>query len=317
MSLIFYSIDEIFITRALSKQETFEIRKGESVDSVIARLESKKMIRNSFIVRSYVIALGIDKEIKPGVYSIDSPYSVKEIFDEFTKGTGLETRIREGMSVKEIARLLEEKGIADSSKDFEIAALAFDNSNTRYEFLPFGSKVNLEGYLFPDTYNFEDKSSQRIIETMLDNFEKKVYFRFGKLSQADLARTIIMASMLEKEVRTEKDMRLVSGILEKRLKAGIALQVDAALVYIKCSIRQLADCRSLSNADKSLNSAYNTYLHKGLPPGPISNPGLTAISSALSPEESPYWYYLSATEDGRTIFSRTLSEHNLNKAVYR
>lgn len=317
LSLIFYSIDEIFIARTLSAQETFEIKKGENVGSIINRLESKKLIRNSFIVRSYVVTLGIDKEIKPGFYSIDSPYSVREIFEEFTKGGGLETRIREGATIKEIARLLEEKGIIESSRDFEGAALAFDNSNGRYEFLPQKNNISLEGYLFPDTYSFEEKSSQAIIESILDNFEKKVFFRFGNVSEVDLARAIVMASMLEKEVQTGKDMRLVSGILWKRLENQIPLQVDATLVYIKCSILEKENCRSLSNADKNLKSSYNTYLHKGLPPAPISNPGLTAISSALAPEVSPYWYYLSAVEDGRIIFSRTLNEHNLNRAVYR
>ena len=317
LSLVFYSIDEIFITRTLAEPESFEIKKGEGADSVISRLEAEKLIRNSAVVKVYLVIAGIHKDIKPGLYLIDSPYSLKEIFDEFTAGTGLETQIREGLTIREIAKILEEKNIIASSSDFENVASAFDNSSGKYGFLPRGRSINLEGYLFPDTYSLENSSSEETIKLMLDNFNKKVFVSFGGLSAEELKETVIMASMLEKEVQTEKDMKVVSGILWKRLEAGLPLQVDATLVYIKCSVLEKQNCRVLSNSDRNLNSKYNTYLNKGLPPGAISNPGLTAIISALNPETSPYWYYLSAQDDGRTIFSRTLGEHNLNKSVYR
>ena len=131
-----------------------------------------------------------------------------------------------------------------------------------------------------------------------------------------------MASILEREVRTADDMRFVSGVLWKRFESGVPLQVDAALVYLKCVL--LTDpgvedptCRQVLSGDKELDSLYNTYLYKGLPPGPISNPGLKAIDAARSPAESDYWYYLSARDDGRTIFSETLDEHNANRVRYR
>jgi len=317
LSLAFYSIDEIFITRTLAEPRVLEIEKGEGADSVIRRLENENLIRNGMIVRSYLILAGIHKNIKPGHYIIDSPYSVKEMFDEFAAGAGLETQIREGLTVKEIAKILEEKAIIPEAGDFEKAAASFNNSSGQYGFLPQRHGINLEGYLFPDTYSFERSSPERIIQLMLDNFNKKVFLWFGGLGAEELNEAVVMASILEKEVQTEKDMRIVSGILRKRLETGQPLQADATLVYIKCSILEKEECRTLSSSDKNLNSKYNTYLNLGLPPGAISNPGLTAINSALSPEVSPYWYYLSAKDDGRTIFSRTLGEHNLNKSVYR
>ena len=127
---------------------------------------------------------------------------------------------------------------------------------------------------------------------------------------------IIMASLIEREVVSEEDRRLVSGILWKRLDAGIPLQIDATLVYIKnqeSGVRNQGN--TISAKDKKTDSPYNTYLYRGLPAGPISNPGLSAIKAAISPKESPYFYYLS-TPDGRTIFSQTLEEHNLAKAKY-
>ena len=117
-----------------------------------------------------------------------------------------------------------------------------------------------------------------------------------------------MASLIEKEVKSDVDRKLVSGILWKRLEAKIPLQVDATLVYI-------TGRREIYEADKKINSPYNTYYYRGLPKGPIANPGLSAIKAAIYPQSSSYWYYLSA-KDGMTIFSKTLEEHNSNKAKY-
>ncbi|MEK7203526.1 MAG: endolytic transglycosylase MltG [Patescibacteria group bacterium] len=317
LSFIFYSIDEIFIQRTLVEIERFEVRKGEGADSVINRLEEEGLIRNEFLTKSFILFTGIHKKIKPGVYSIGPSYSVSQIFYEFAEGVKDEIRIFEGFTVKEISEVLKEKGLISSSAEFRRLVSNFDNSDGRYAFLPQKKGINLEGYLFPDTYEFQGLSPDEIIEKMLVNFEKKVLARLDIFERKNLQETIIIASMLEKEVRAEKDMKLVSGILWKRLEAGIALQVDATLVYIKCSILNRANCRSLTDSDKRLNSPYNTYLHRELPLGPISNPGLTAIEAAFDPERSPYLYYLSARDDGRTIFSRTLEEHNLNRSVYR
>ncbi len=317
LSLIFYSIDEIFIRRTLPEAKNFEIKYGEGADSVIGRLGEEGIIRNEFITRGYLVIVGIHRDIKPGIYTIGPYYSTKEIFDGFIKGGGLNVLLSEGLTIKEMARIFQERGIVGNSAEFERLASAFDNSAGRYAFLPRSPKVNLEGYLFPDTYQFGDVSTKEVIETILDNFESKVYSRFKNAVPRDFNETIIMASMLEEEVRTQKDMKLVSGILRKRLETGIALQVDATLVYIKCSLLNRPDCRSIANTDKEIKSLYNTYLYSGLPPGPISNPGLLAIEAVFDPEGSPYLYYLSARDDGRTIFSRTLEEHNLNRAVYR
>ena len=317
LSLVFYSIDEIFIQRTIPQIERFEVRKGEGANSVIDRLEQEGLVRNEFLTKSYILFTGIHKKIKPGVYSIGLTYSVSRIFDEFSEGVKDEVRVFEGFTIKEISEVLKEKGLISSSAEFRRLTSDFDNSDGRYAFLPQKKGVNLEGYLFPDTYEFKELSLKEIIEKMLVNFEKKVYARLDIFTKKNLQETIIIASILEKEVRTEKDMKLVAGILQKRLEAGIALQVDATLVYIKCSLLNRSNCRLIANGDKGIKSVYNTYLYPGLPAGPISNPGRTAIDAAFGPETSPYLYYLSARDDGRTIFSRTLEEHNLNRSVYR
>ena len=320
LSMLFYFIDEIHIERILIEKTEFQIEKGESLNSVISRLKDSGLVRNEFLVRLYTFFSG-GELVKPGSYLIGPEYSVRDIFANFIEGSDVEVRIFEGWTIKDIAWALEENGVIKNGSGFLKLAKNFDNSLVKYEFLPNESRVDLEGYLFPDTYRFQRGSENLIIEMMLDNFDKKVYSSYRR-SPEELRSILIMASMLEREVKSEEDMRLVSGILWKRFESEIGLQVDATLVYVKCVLMTDPDktdstCRQVTNSDKNLDSLYNTYLHKGLPSGSISNPGLKAVDAAINPVESEYWYYLSARDDGRTIFSRTLDEHNQNRVIYR
>lgn len=319
LSLLFYLADEVYIERTLAGKIEFQIEKGESLNSVIEKLYKAGLVRNKFISRSYLFFNGFKTNIKPGLYIIGPKYSVNEIFEKFNLGADLEVKVFEGWTAKEIAEALQELGVIKDSDDFLKLAKNFDDSGGAYEFLPKKTGVDLEGYLFPDTYKFERGSVDLAVEKMLLNFKKKVILKYADMHPEELRNILIMASILEREVKTEDDMRLVSGILWKRFESEVPLQVDAALVYIKCvfMVSDSSDCRQLTNDDKKINSLYNTYLNKGLPPGPISNPGLRAIDAALNPIESGYWYYLSAKDDGRTIFSGTLDEHNLNRVIYR
>lgn len=321
LALLFYFIDEIYIERTLADKVEFQIEKGENLSFVINRLEALGLVRNELLVKAYILFSGIDESIKPGTYLIGPEYSVRGIFMRFAEGSDVEVRIFEGWTSKDIAEALEENNVIKKADEFLKLAKSFDNSDGRYKFLSPKKGVDLEGYLFPDTYKFERGSPAAAVETMLDNFNEKVYSRYLK-SPEELRNVLIMASMLEREVQTEDDMRLVSGILWKRFESEIPLQVDATLVYIKCVLMTDTDkvdptCRQLTNGDKNLDSLYNIYLYKGLPPGPISNPGIRAIDAALNPIESQYWYYLSSRLDGRTIFSETLDEHNSNRVIYR
>src|SRR3989344_688076 len=208
------------------------------------------------------------------------------LLSRFTKGEfgfkPVKVTVAEGLTVKKIAELL---------GDFE----NFDKE----EFLE--KTVNMEGYLFPDTYLFLPfAETEQIIGTMTDNFKKKA---------GDVGKDIvIMASLIEKEVPDIGDRKIVSGILWKRLKLGMALQVDAVFPYITGKQKVFSD-------DLKIDSPYNTYLHKGLPPGPISNPGLDAVEAAKNPQETSYLYYLSG-KDGKTHFAKTFAEHLKNKEKY-
>ena len=173
---------------------------------------------------------------------------------------------------------------------------------------------NLEGFLFPDTYQFPLRvSGEEVVKKMRDNFDKKLTPDLKKEIQRQgktISEIITMASLIEKEVSKNEDKELVSGILWKRLKNNIPLQVDATITYITGK-----RTTKISKEETQIDSPYNTYKYLGFPPGPICNPGIDSIKAAIYPKNSEYWYYLS-TPEGKTIFSKTLEEHNIAKEKY-
>ena len=203
--------------------------------------------------------------------------------------------IPEGLSVKQIGEVLE------SAKIF-----------SKEDFIKIAQKE--EGYLFPDTYRFyKDAKPEDIIVRMKENFNKKVTPEILKeieKSKRPLGEIIIMASMLEEEVRSTEDRQLVAGILWKRLDRDMGLNVDATLGYILGK-----ESLELTVEDLTIDSFYNTYRYRGLPPTPISNPGLDTILAATNPTPSKYFYYLTDKE-GKARYAVTLEEHALNKRKY-
>src|SRR3990167_9787031 len=179
-----------------------------------------------------------------------------------------------------------------------------------------------EGYLFPDTYWFkEGETGGEIIKKMTDNFEVKTRGLVTEISVSKLHEAVIIASLLEKEVKTENDMRLVAGIIYKRLELGMPLQTDATVAYGACLSKWLSqricDVVQVNLIENiKIDSPYNTYTRKGLPVGPISNPGLKSINSALNPQTSDYLYYLSTRDGSQMIYSKTAGEHAGNRKKY-
>jgi UPF0755 protein len=175
--------------------------------------------------------------------------------------------------------------------------------------------ASLEGYLFPDTYKFSKEATPEVIvrkiltegtEAKLSGLKKTV-----ENQNKSFFEILTMASIVEMEVTTPEDRTLVSGIYWNRIKVGQPLQSDITIAYILGEKK-----KQYSFADTRTVSPYNTYLNTGLPPGPIDNPGLDAIQAAIYPKNSDYNYYLSDPETGQTIFSKSLDEHNANKAKY-
>lgn len=275
------------------------IKKSVPLSSTAKDLKEKNFIRSTTMFRLCVLVTGGDKKIGAGDYLFKEPLGACALSFRLTKSiTGIPSfraTIPEGMTNKEIAALLE-----PSLPKFDVNFFV-DHARAA------------EGYLFPDTYFFElNQDALDIENTMRENFARKVEPLSGAVaaSKHSLREVVIMASILEKEARTPEDMALVSGILWKRIARGMPLQVDAPFLYLlgKAS-------NELTDTDLNMNSAYNTYKNKGLPAGPIGNPGLNALQAAITPEGSPYFYYLS-DKNGNIHYARTFDEHKANKVKY-
>ncbi|MBI4262164.1 endolytic transglycosylase MltG [Candidatus Uhrbacteria bacterium] len=219
----------------------------------------------------------------------------------------------EGWTVEEIAEYLRD-AIGMPVTAFEKAAFAYPKSPAGKSFFGGGRIQSVEGYLFPDTYRVYKKATALdVVEKMLANFDARVTADIRAKIRAQrltLHEGVTLASIIEQEVATPEDRRVVADIFLKRLKAGIALQADSTVNYITK--------KGMSRAtivDTKIDSPYNTYRYRGLPPGPISNPGLDAILAVAEPTLSPYLYFLT-TEDGRVIYARDFEEHKQNRQRY-
>ncbi len=237
--------------------------------------------------------------MQAGDYFFTEPLSSETIASRFTHGefglTPIRVTIPEGSAVVDIATLFKKN--------------LWDFNDTVFITHARGK----EGYLFPDTYFFPPNiSSDDVIKILNENFNKKIegikeeIKNFGK----PVREIIIMASILEREAMTPEDRRIVSGILWKRIRIGMPLQVDSAFLYVNGETT-----KGLSTDDLKIDSPYNTYRYKGLPKGPIGNPGLDAIMAAIEPQSSPYLYYLSDNK-GVMHYSKTFEEHKKNKMKY-
>jgi UPF0755 protein len=241
---------------------------------------------------------------------IETIHAVNSFERSTAKRPEVSVTIPEGSTINDIDRILSDNTVL-----------------ARGDFMNATSVQNLEGRLFPDTYDFFTSSTpEAVVQKMTDNFNLKaepLLATAGTNASSDL----IIASILEKEVATSTDWAIVAGILEKRLAIGMPLDVDATICYIKdqeeaqknlslfATSTLPAPC-VLTAADLKIDSPYNTYLYKGLPPAPIDNPGLATIEAALHPATSSYLYYLTDPKTGKTMYAVTLAQQEANQKKY-
>ncbi len=275
------------------------IPKSSGVSGTASILADRKIIKSPFLYKVYVTLLGGMHRVQAGDYLFDEPQSAWLVAYRTVHGIeGLErikVTIPEGLASPDVARLIEKN----------IPGFA------RRKFLTLAQP--LEGQLFPDTYFFyENTTPEEIVETLHKNFDSKtrslrLQNTISKRSWSDI---LTMASIIEEEANNYLDRRIISGILWKRIDAGMPLQVDAPFFYIFGKTSS-----ELTRTDLATTSPYNTYNRKGLPIAPISNPGIDAISAAMNPEKNPYWFYL-ADSKGVTHYSATHDEHVEKKLKY-
>ena len=291
----------------------FEIPENASVNFVIENwnISGIPAIKHSYIFKVYAHLTGVDKKIKAGMFTLPQ-YPISHIefarfLTEKAKSKEVKFTIPEGYTLQQIAELLADKNLAVYEDFITQAEREFPIFNFQFS--------TKEGYLFPDTYRvYEGASADEIIQKMRDNFKRKVEPLLPEIENhgKTLEQVIIMASILEREVKTEEDMRKVADILWRRFESGVKLEVDSTLNYI---LPKEERREALTFIQLASDSPYNTYKYSGLPPAPIGNPGLKAIKAAINPGPNEYWYFLS-TPDSTIVYAKTFDEQRRNKKEY-
>jgi UPF0755 protein len=325
----------VFQSRAYNSQKStsnvtqiFEISKNQGAKEIGFNLEKEDLIKSRYYFYYHIKREDLANQIKAGEYELSPNMNIAEIVEKITKGEIKEEYqklvVPEGFTNAKIVARLEkiDENLAQEFNKIISCKYPVDSEFScqklaqEYSFLgdlPTG--VDIEGYLFPDTYFiYPEDDALKLVEKFLDNFQSKIdSLGLGELenNERDLHQILTLASIVEKEVRSEEDMKTVAGIFWKRVEDEYLLQSCATLAYILGE-----DKTQYSYEDTQINSVYNTYLNPGLPPGPVSNPGSNAIQASINPEENDYYYFLSDPKTGKTIFSKTLEEHNLNKVRY-
>lgn len=288
-----------------SKPIIVVIKQGEPFQEVAKNLYDQGLIKNVFAFRLLVAQMGISKSIQAGDFKLNQSMSAREIAQELTHGAiDVWVTLPEGLRIEEQADIISAK-------------LQFgQNNNYNFDKKEY-VKVASEGYMFPDTYLIpKDANTQNVTSRLKQTFVEKVptdILNNGAENNLTPKEVIILASIIERESRGDKEKATIAGILLNRLKIGMALQVDSTVQYAKGY--NSADSKwwpQISTEDyRSVKSPYNTYLNPGLPPGPICNPGLASIKAAAFPQDTPYLYYLHDSK-GQIHYAKTADEHNQN-----
>jgi UPF0755 protein len=311
-------------TKVPSLSTKFVIKPGDSFKTITDNLVNAKVIKDKLFFTSYAYFSGDYRLLKPGEYLFDKEYNIKEVLNILKTNLGISITIPEGFNIFQVENELIKKGII--TKKGELVNYKISNLKDDFEKYPFLKNVNsdnnLEGFLYPNTYYFLKNTNIKEVVTMfLDNFKAEVYLKTqGEVGSDDFYTKLILASLLEKEIYHKEDMPKALSVIQNRIDKKMLLQIDATLCYIKMKNNYLAnreaDCGSLTNVDKKLDSLYNTYMNKGLISAPICNVNLETFQKTLEKVATDYLYYITDPKTKNTIFAKTLEEHNQNINKY-
>ncbi|GMV38249.1 MAG: aminodeoxychorismate lyase [Fimbriimonadales bacterium] len=285
----------------------FPVREGDAWSAAVGRLAERKLIRSAVAARIYLAISGIGRaRLHPGRYDLSPSLSTPALLRSLGDRSTLLIRITipEGRNQAWIAKELEDKGICSGA---EFAAVCGDPSQFSAAAGFLKHAKSLEGYLFPDTYYFRPQTRPaNVAKVLLTTFVRKLA-EAGIPTDSGVHRLVTIASMVELEAKRDDERALIAGVIEARLKKGMPLQIDATVLYGIGKWKSRVTYRDLEHP-----SPYNTYRNKGLPPGPICNPGLASLKAAANPAETEYLYYV-AKPDGSHLFARTFAEHAANR----
>ena len=292
------------------KEATIEIPEDFDIDYVANELKRSGIIEYKFLFKLYASFSDAEEKIDPGTYTVSTDLDYRALVMNMQEGyeeLTVKITLTEGMTLDEIFTTLDENGVCSAEELWEAAT----NYDFDYDFLSdetLGNRLRLEGYLFPDTYEFYTESSaQSAITRFLDNFDEKVtdeMYRMAENSGYTIHEILTVASLIEKEAGSDEERATIASVIYNRLNSDFRyLQIDATVQYILEERKE-----DLTYEDLLIDNPYNTYVYEGLPPGPICNPGLASIQAALEPADTEYYYYALNTE-GTHNFFETYEEH--------
>ena len=288
-------------------EKIIHIESGSTVDKIASQLKEEEIIVDPLIFKFYLQFRGLSQQLRAGHYRLSSEMTISQIIDKLVAGkmASYKLTVPEGVTVENIAQRLEKEGIK-KEVFLEIARKKGLKFLSRSQAEKDEIIYSLEGFLFPDTYQIPyGSSAQEIVAIMVQGFKERIEILQSEIDESayNTAEIITIASLIQAEGRLDNELPIISSVIYNRLDRGMKLQIDATIQYI------LPERKArLLYSDLKVDSAYNTYLNHGLPPGPINNPGLKAIKAALRPAETDYLYYV-AIGDGEHKFTKTYREH--------
>lgn len=300
-------------------EQRFEVQSGENALELGTRLEQSGIVFSRYAFLWYLSREQKTHQIIAGTYLLSGNLTIPEIGTLVTSGKTVSRDIRvtfpEGWTIQMMAERLTKNGLP-GQEFLRLAQDPLPEWRKKYSFLAdTPASATLEGYLFPDTYLFApDAAPEDIVTIMLNTFDKKFdadLKQGAKQSGKSLFSLVTMASIIEEEGRTKEERDMISDIFWKRIAIGQALQSDATVNYVHGTTNLQPTLEDIDS-----DSPYNTYRHVGLPPGPISNPGLTSLRAAIYPKSNPYYYFLVSAKTKETIYSRTFEEHVRNRTLH-
>ena len=305
---------------ATEEYEEVEIPTGANTESIAANLYDKGLIQNEYVFRFYVHRHDLSRDFIAGTYRLSPSMSTPEIIEHIREGdVYAETvwfTIPEGYWVDLIAERLAEKNLVDQERFLELARDASPEVEEEFPFLKEiedpDIKYQLEGYLYPDTYEvYSDADEEDVIRLMLKQMDDVISEEHEeRMEQMELTlhEVLTLAAMVEREARVDHERARIAGVMFNRLEIGQRLEIDATIQYILGEPEEF-----LTYDHLEVDSPYNTYQHEGLPPGPIAAPGKPSIEAVLYPEDTDYYFYNYKYDDsGEHYFSKTYEEHMEN-----
>jgi len=302
-------------SRAYDAEVFIEIQPGTSAQEIGRQLVAQGVIQDEFAFRAALWWSGRSHALQAGEYQFTKPLSAVAVIEQLVRGDVYTRPITfpEGLTITDMSVIYESHGFG-SAQDFieatrdVLAIIKLDQQ-----------AMNLEGYLFPETYILPNDTPASVLAMMMVSrfkvvYEEELHRLTSEGQELSVRELVTLAGLIEKETAHDDERQLVAGVYINRLRIGMPMQADPTLIYALQQAGQYDG--NIRKSDFSFDSPYNTYKYPGLPPGPIASPGRASIAAALNPADVPYLYFVSRN-DGTHAFSRTLAEHNLNVRRYQ